>query len=170
MIPSIIRTKILRFSLCIFLSYLHKKISPNVYIISWTLAIRFLKKNARQIYNDKKKLDRVYTIMIPAVLIKSWKQELTKQQLYSYLPPISQTIKHAVNSWWYFFVCVLWHINRGRLFNAKSIFIWINRFISNCCILHVNIMISITTEHIHMLTKAKTNTQANLLLRYKRFY
>ena len=31
--------------------------------------------------------------MLHAVLNKSWKQQLTKQQLHGHLPPISQTIK-----------------------------------------------------------------------------
>ena len=42
--------------------------------------------------------------MVCAVLNKSWKQHPTKQQLHSYLPPISQTIqqkqiKHAGHYW-----------------------------------------------------------------------
>ena len=41
---------------------------------------------------QKKKLDGNNSRMPHAVLNKSWKQHPTKQQLYSYLPPISQTI------------------------------------------------------------------------------
>ena len=42
--------------------------------------------------------------MLWAILNKSWRQNLTKQQLYGYLPPISKTIKirrtrHAGHSW-----------------------------------------------------------------------
>ena len=40
----------------------------------------------------EKKLDENYTRMIHAVLNSSWKQHLTKQQLYNPLPPISKTI------------------------------------------------------------------------------
>ena len=41
----------------------------------------------------KKKLDVIYTRMLCAVLSKSWKQRPTKQQLYSHLPSISQTVQ-----------------------------------------------------------------------------
>ena len=41
----------------------------------------------------KKKLNGNYTKMLCAVLNKSWKQHPTKQQLYGYLAPISQTIQ-----------------------------------------------------------------------------
>ena len=42
--------------------------------------------------------------MLRAVLNKSWRQYLTKQQLYSYLPPIKKTIqdrqtRHAGHCW-----------------------------------------------------------------------
>ena len=37
----------------------------------------------------EKKLDENYTRMLHGVLDKSWKQQATKQQLYSHLPPIS---------------------------------------------------------------------------------
>ena len=37
----------------------------------------------------EKKLDENYTRMLRAVLNKSWKQNLQKQQLYGHLPPIS---------------------------------------------------------------------------------
>ena len=52
----------------------------------------------------KKKLEGNYTRMLCAVLKKSWKQKSTKQQLYSHLFPITQTIqvrqaKHA-GHWW----------------------------------------------------------------------
>ena len=51
-----------------------------------------------------KMLDRNYTRMLPAILNKSWKQQHTKQQLYSHLPPILKTIqvrqtRHAVHCW-----------------------------------------------------------------------
>ena len=40
-----------------------------------------------------KKLDCNCTRMLRAILNKSWKQHLTKQQLYGHLPPISKTIQ-----------------------------------------------------------------------------
>ena len=45
----------------------------------------------------EKKLDESYTKILCAVLNKSWNHHAIKQQLYSYLPPISQTIqaRHA---------------------------------------------------------------------------
>ena len=52
----------------------------------------------------EKKLDGNYTRMLRAILNKSWKQHLTKQQLYDHLPPITKTIKirrtrHAGHCW-----------------------------------------------------------------------
>ena len=52
----------------------------------------------------EKKLDGNYTRMQQAILNKSWKQHLTKQQLYSYLPSISKTIqvrqtRHVGHCW-----------------------------------------------------------------------
>ena len=52
----------------------------------------------------EKKLDSNYTRMLQAILNKSWKQHLTKQQLYSHLPPIRKTIqvrqtRHAWHCW-----------------------------------------------------------------------
>ena len=41
----------------------------------------------------KKKLNGNYTRMLWAILNKSWRQHPTKQQLYSYLPPIMKTIQ-----------------------------------------------------------------------------
>ena len=41
----------------------------------------------------EKKLDWNYTAMLHAILNKSWKQHSTKQQLYNYSCPISQTIQ-----------------------------------------------------------------------------
>ena len=49
---------------------------------TWTLTKRM-----------EKKLDGNNTRMLRALLNKSWKQNPTKQQLYSYLPPIMKTIK-----------------------------------------------------------------------------
>ena len=51
-----------------------------------------------------KKLDGNYTIMLPAILNKSWRQHPTKQQLYGHLLPITKTIKvrrtrHAGHCW-----------------------------------------------------------------------
>ena len=40
----------------------------------------------------EKKLDGIYTRMLQAILNKSWRQHLTKQQLYGHLPPITKTI------------------------------------------------------------------------------
>ena len=39
------------------------------------------------------KLDGNYTRMLQAILKKSWRQHLTKQQLYGHLPPITKTIQ-----------------------------------------------------------------------------
>ena len=52
----------------------------------------------------EKKLDGNCTRMLRAVLNKSWKQHPTKQQLYSYLLPISKTIqirwtRHSGHCW-----------------------------------------------------------------------
>ena len=52
----------------------------------------------------EKKLNENYTRMLHAVFNKSWKQHSTKQQLYSHLLLISQTIqlkwtRHAVHGW-----------------------------------------------------------------------
>ena len=41
----------------------------------------------------EKKLDGNYTRILPAILNKSWRQHLTKQQLYGHLTPITKTIK-----------------------------------------------------------------------------
>ena len=49
---------------------------------TWTLTKRM-----------QKKLDSNYTIMLRAILNKSWRQHPTKQQLYGYLPPVTKTIK-----------------------------------------------------------------------------
>ena len=49
---------------------------------TWTLTKRM-----------EKKLDGNYTKMLRAILNKSWRQHLTKHQLYSHLPPITKTIK-----------------------------------------------------------------------------
>ena len=50
---------------------------------------------------QKKELDQNYTKILNAVLNKSWKQNPTKQQLYSHLPPISQIrqIRHVKHCW-----------------------------------------------------------------------
>ena len=52
----------------------------------------------------EKKLYGNYTKMLRAILNKSWRQHLTKQQLYGHLPPITKTIKirwtrHAGHCW-----------------------------------------------------------------------
>ena len=52
----------------------------------------------------EKNLDGNYTRMLWAILNESWRQHLTKQQLYSHLPPITKTIKvrwtrHAGHCW-----------------------------------------------------------------------
>ena len=41
----------------------------------------------------KKMLDENYSIILLAILNEYWKQHPTKQQLYSHLPPISQTLR-----------------------------------------------------------------------------
>ena len=60
---------------------------------TWTLTKR-LEKN----------LDGNYTRMLRAILNKSWRQHLTKQQLYGHLLPITKTIqvrqtRHAGHCW-----------------------------------------------------------------------
>ena len=60
---------------------------------TWTLTKRM-----------EKKLDSNYTKMLRAILNKSWRQHLTKHQLYGHLPPITKTIKirrnrHAGHCW-----------------------------------------------------------------------
>ena len=52
----------------------------------------------------EKNLDGNYTRMLQTILNKSWRQHLTKQQLYGHLPPITKTIKirrtrHAGYCW-----------------------------------------------------------------------
>ena len=52
----------------------------------------------------EKKVDGNYTIMLRAILNKSWRQHPTKHQLYGYLPPITKTIqvrrtRHAGLCW-----------------------------------------------------------------------
>ena len=59
---------------------------------SWTLTKRL------------EKLDDNYTRMLRAILNKSWRQHLTKHQLYGHLPPITKTIqdrrsRHAGLCW-----------------------------------------------------------------------
>ena len=60
---------------------------------TWTLTKRL-----------EKKLDGNYTRMLRAILNESWKQYLTKQQLYGHLPSITKTIKvrrtrHVAHCW-----------------------------------------------------------------------
>ena len=60
---------------------------------TWTLTKRM-----------KKKLGGNYTRMLRAIFNKSWRQHLTKQQLYGHLPPLTKTIKirrtrHVGHSW-----------------------------------------------------------------------
>ena len=60
---------------------------------TWTLTKR-----------PEKKLDSNYTRMLREILNKSWRQHLTKHQLYGHLPPITKTIKvrrtrHARHCW-----------------------------------------------------------------------
>ena len=60
---------------------------------TWTLTKRM-----------EKKLDGNCTRMLWAILINSWRQPPTKQQLYSHRPPITKTIKirrtrHAEHCW-----------------------------------------------------------------------
>ena len=52
----------------------------------------------------EKKLDSNYTRMLRAILNKSWRQHLTKQQLYGHLKPVKKTIqvrrtRHAGYCW-----------------------------------------------------------------------
>ena len=52
----------------------------------------------------EKKLDGNYTRMLQGILKKSWRQHLTKQQLYGHPPPIMKTIqvrwtRHAGHYW-----------------------------------------------------------------------
>ena len=56
----------------------------------------------------EKKLDGNCTRILGAILNKSWKQHLTKQQLYGHLPPISKTIQ----IWW------TWHV--GHSWRSKD--------------------------------------------------
>ena len=60
---------------------------------TWTLTKRL-----------EKKLDGNYTRMLRAILNKSWRQHLTRHQLYGHLPPITKTIQvrrttHAGHCW-----------------------------------------------------------------------
>ena len=54
--------------------------------------------------HTEKKLGSNYTRMLQAILNKSWRQHLTKQQLYGHLPPIMKTVqvrwtRHAGHCW-----------------------------------------------------------------------
>ena len=60
---------------------------------NWTLTKRL-----------EKKLDGNYTRMLRAILNKSWRQHLTRHQIYGHLPPITKTIqvrwtRHAGHCW-----------------------------------------------------------------------
>ena len=60
---------------------------------TWTLTKRL-----------EKKLDGNYTRMLRAILYKSWRQHLTRHQLYGQLPPITKTIqvrrtRHTGHCW-----------------------------------------------------------------------
>ena len=60
---------------------------------TWTLTKRL-----------EKKIDGYYPKMMRVILNKSWRQHLTKHQLYSHLPPITKTIqvrgtRHARHCW-----------------------------------------------------------------------
>ena len=60
---------------------------------TWTLTKRL-----------EKKLDDNYTRKLRAILNKSWRQHLTKHQLYGHLPPITKTIqvrrtRHVGHCW-----------------------------------------------------------------------
>ena len=60
---------------------------------TWTLTKR-----------PKKKLDGNYTIMLRAILNKSWRQDTTRHKLYGHLPPITKTIqvrraRHVGHCW-----------------------------------------------------------------------
>ena len=57
---------------------------------TWTLTKRL-----------EKKLDGNYTRMLRAILNKSWRQHLTKHQLYGHLPPITKTIqvRRTIHCW-----------------------------------------------------------------------
>ena len=64
---------------------------------SWTLTKR-----------TEKKLDGNYTRMLRTKLKKSWKQHLTKQQLYGHLPPITKNTQ------------VRWTIHVGHCWRSKD--------------------------------------------------
>ena len=60
---------------------------------TWTLTKRL-----------EKKLDGNYTRILRAILNRSWRQHLTRHQLYGHLPPITKTIqarrtRHAGHCW-----------------------------------------------------------------------
>ena len=60
---------------------------------AWTLTKRL-----------EKKLNGNYTIMLRAIINKSWRQHPTRHQLYGHLPPITKTIqvrqtRHAGHCW-----------------------------------------------------------------------
>ena len=66
----------------------------------------YAKKKNPELANETlgEKFGGNYTRVLRAVLNKSWKLHSTKQQLYGYLPPISQTIqirqtRHSVHCW-----------------------------------------------------------------------
>ena len=58
------------------------KIMEDYGCITWTLTKRL-----------EKKLDGNYTTMLRAILNKSWRQHLTRHQLYGHLSPVTKTIQ-----------------------------------------------------------------------------
>ena len=64
-------------------------------------------RNIKSMFLDANKTagkDGNYTIMLRAILNKSWRQHATRHQLYDHLPPITKTIqvrrtKHAGHCW-----------------------------------------------------------------------
>ena len=79
---------------------------------TWTLTKRL-----------EKKIDGNYTRMLWAIVNKCWRKHPTKQQLYSHLPPITETIqvrqtRHAGHCWRsrnkLIRVIILWNPSHGR--------------------------------------------------------
>ena len=91
-----------------------------------------------------KKLDSNYTRMLRAILNKSWRQHLTKQQLYIHRPPITKTIKirrtrHAGHYWRsrnkLKSDVLLWTPSHGRAKAGQSARTYIQQLCANmgCC-------------------------------------
>ena len=79
--------------LVIWKSDLTDKIKHNFFQAAVVLILLYGCTAWKRTKRMEKKFDCNYTKILWAVLNQSWRQHLTKQQLYGHLPPITKTIK-----------------------------------------------------------------------------